>query len=285
MAALSSAEAGDLRAALEPIVRRAGDHLLSSYERVPPSDVERKGAIDLVTRLDHEAQALVLDGLAAAFPGDAVLAEEGGGGVPAAETVWLVDPLDGTTNYVHGLPIFAVSVARTRAGRPDLGMVYAPALRELFWGAAGHGAFLGPRRLRVSERGDLGDALLATGFPYDVRTNPHNNLREWARLAVRCRGLRRAGAAALDLAWVAAGRFDGYWEFRLKPWDLAAGMLLVQEAGGRVTDPRGGDAALWSGDIVATNGRVHEHLMAELRRACIEEAPPPAGTKRAADLL
>jgi myo-inositol-1(or 4)-monophosphatase len=146
--------------------------------------------------------------------------------------VWIVDPLDGTTNYVHGQPPFAVSVACSRDGVLELGMVYAPYLREMFWGATGCGAFLNERRLKVSHRDDLDAALLATGFAYDIRTHPHDNLREWAHLAKRSRGLRRGGAASLDLAYVAAGRLDGYWEFRLKPWDLAAGAVLVREAGG-----------------------------------------------------
>jgi myo-inositol-1(or 4)-monophosphatase len=267
MAALTQAEAERFRALLEPIVRGAGDHLLESLGSVPEAEVERKGAIDLVTRFDREAQARVLEGLAAAFPGEATQAEEGDVGAPGPGPVWLVDPLDGTTNYVHGLPIFAVSVARVHAGRPETGMIYAPALRELFWSAAGCGAYLNGRRLRVSSRGVLADALLATGFPYDVRSNPHNNLREWAHLAVRCRGLRRAGAASLDLAYVAAGRYDGYWEFRLKPWDVAAGMLMVLEAGGQVSEPHGGEATLRTGDVVATNGRLHAALRAELQRA------------------
>jgi myo-inositol-1(or 4)-monophosphatase len=140
-------------------------------------------------------------------------------------------------------------------------------LRELFWAARDRGATLNGRRLRVSTRADLDAGLLATGFPYDIRTNAHNNLLEWAHLALRTRGLRRAGAAALDLAYVAAGRFDGYWEFRLNAWDLAAGALLVHESGGRVTDPRGQDGWLWSGDIVASNGRLHSRLLEELQRA------------------
>ena len=265
---MKPAEARLLRLALEPIVRRAGDHLLASFEHLSDADVNRKGAVDLVTRLDLEAQAILLEGLATAFPGEPVLAEEGDvGGIASAGTVWLVDPLDGTTNFVHGQPPFAVSMARVRDGALEIGMIYAPYLRELFWGAAGCGAELGGRRLAVSRRRELDESLLATGFPYDVRTNPHNNLREWAHLAVRCQGLRRAGAASLDLAYVAAGRFDGFWEFRLHPWDLAAGALLVLEAGGRVTDPSGGADYLWKGDLVATNGLLHPRLLEELRRA------------------
>lgn len=258
----------DLQAAgarLEPVVRRAGEHLLASFERLAEEDVQRKGSIDLVTRLDLETEALVREGLAGAFPGEPVLAEESAA-TPALPpgVVWLVDPLDGTTNYVHGQPPFAVSVARVRDGEVEIGAVYAPYLREFFWGAVGCGAYLGDRRLRVATRRDLGTALLATGFPYDVRTNPANNLAEWAHFAVRCRGLRRAGAASLDLAYVAAGRLDGYWEFRLKPWDLAAGVLLVEEAGGVVSDPGGGREYFASGDLVAANPHLQGRIVAEI---------------------
>lgn len=260
MRPLPESEARGLYDAVWPIVSDAAAHLLASFERLAAADVEFKGAVDLVTRLDLEAQERLVAGLGSAFPGECILAEEGAGTLAQAGRGWLVDPLDGTTNFVHGQPQFAVSVARTTAGETDFGMTVAPYLREVFWGACGHGAWLGERRLRVSERSDLGESLLATGFPYDVRTNPHNNLREWSHLATRCRGLRRAGAATLDLAYVAAGRFDGFWEFRLKPWDLAAGTLLVQEAGGCVSDPDGHDDFLWRGDVVATNGRLHAAL-------------------------
>jgi myo-inositol-1(or 4)-monophosphatase len=262
---LDAAAALALRRKLEPVVRRAGEHLLASFERLAAQDVQSKGVIDLVTRLDLEAEALVLEGLQRAFPGEPVLAEESAAawGVPAGP-VWLVDPLDGTTNYVHGQPPFAVSVARVRDQQPELGMVFAPYLGEMFWGAAGCGAYLGERPLNVSARDDLGEALLATGFPYDVRTNPWNNLAEWAHIAVRCRGLRRGGAASLDLAYVAAGRLDGYWEYRLRPWDLAAGALLVLEAGGTVSDPQGGAGYVGGGNVVASNGLLHARILQEL---------------------
>jgi myo-inositol-1(or 4)-monophosphatase len=270
---LDPATALAVRSKVEPVVRRAGEHLLASFERLAADDVQSKGVIDLVTRLDLEAEAIVLEGLQRAFPGEPVLAEESAaaGGVPPGP-VWLVDPLDGTTNYVHGQPPFAVSVARVRDHRPEVGMVFAPYLGEMFWGAAGCGAFLGERALRVTSRADLGGALLATGFPYDVRTNPWNNLAEWAHFAVRCRGLRRGGAASLDLAYVAAGRLDGYWEYRLRPWDLAAGALLVLEAGGRVTDPQGGQGYVAAGNVVASNGHLHARILQELATARLAAA-------------
>lgn len=264
-----SAAASELRAIVEPIVRRAGEHLLGAFEALDETDVERKAtSIDLVTRLDVESQALLVDGLRAAFPHDTILAEEGAGArQPVPGRVWLIDPLDGTTNFVHGVPIFAVSVALVQEGVLDAGAVFAPYLDEFFWSAAGEGAWLGARRLRVSACAELTDALLASGFPYDIRSNAHNNLAEWSHLATRCRGLRRCGAAALDLAWLAAGRFDGYWEYRLAPWDLAAGALMVREAGGFLSNPEGGAEFLWNGDLVAANRRLHAQLLQELQAA------------------
>jgi myo-inositol-1(or 4)-monophosphatase len=257
-----------VRNLLEPIVRRAGEHLVASWGTLEAEHVDRKGVIDLVTHVDLESQAILHQGLQHSFPGQPILAEEGSEERRArAGFQWLVDPLDGTTNFVHGLPLFAISVARLRDGTLDCGMVYTPLLGELYWGARGGGAWLGSERLHVSKRADLDSALLATGFPYDIRTHAHTNLREWSRLATRSRGLRRCGAAALDLAWVAAGRFDAFWEFRLGPWDLAAGALLVREAGGCLSDPRGGSEFLWSGDLVASNALLHEQLLRELHHA------------------
>jgi len=257
------------RERLEAVVRQAGEHLAASFERLGEDAVERKAtAIDLVTPLDRESQALLEAGLRREFPGEAILAEEDAGARRAARgPLWLVDPLDGTTNFVHGVPLFTISVARVRDGSLDRGMIYAPCLGELYWCARGAGAWRGSQRLAVSRRAALQDALLCSGFPYDIRTEPHNNLREWSHLARRCRGLRRTGAASLDLAWVAAGRFDGFWEFRLGPWDLAAGALMVQEAGGSLTDPRGGTDFLWQGDVVASNGTLHAQLLQALAEA------------------
>jgi myo-inositol-1(or 4)-monophosphatase len=251
---------------VESIVVEASEHLLASFEKLSHGDVEHKGAIDLVTRLDREAQDIVQSGLQRAFPGETIVAEEDVTSRPGRrETLWLVDPLDGTTNFVHGLPIFAVSVARVREGALELAVVHAPCLRERYSALVHQGAFRNGARLRVSTRSDrLDGALLATGFPYDIRSNPINNLAEWSHLAVRCRGLRRCGAAALDLAWVAAGRFEGFWEYRLQPWDLAAGALLIQEAGGVVTDIDGGNDFLWSGNLVAGSPPIHRALLQEL---------------------
>jgi myo-inositol-1(or 4)-monophosphatase len=226
--------------------------------------VEHKGAIDLVTDYDRRAESLILGRLRAAFPEHALNAEESGRTAGSAHE-WLVDPLDGTTNYAHGFPVFAVSLALTIRGALALGVVYDPLRDELYTAEAGQGAALNGARLRVSPVAELDRALLATGFAYDVRTRARNNLAEFGRFVLRCQGVRRAGSAALDCAWVAAGRLDGYWELSISPWDVAAGALLVREAGGRVTTPSGGPNFLAEGAILASNGRLHAEMLALLK--------------------
>ncbi len=224
--------------------------------------VEHKGAIDLVTEVDLACERAIREVLARLAPGTAVLGEEEGATGEGADR-WLVDPLDGTTNYAHGFPVFGASVAWEAGGRVRLGAIYDPLRDELFSAREGHGAFLNGRPLRCSGTGSLGDALLATGFPYDRAVHPRN-YREFCHLTQLTRGVRRAGAAALDLAYVAAGRLDGFWEPALKPWDLAAGMLLVTEAGGAVSGYRGEPFTPYDQDVVATNGRLHPALLAAL---------------------
>ncbi len=231
--------------------------------------VNHKGAIDLVTEYDLQSEQLIVQGLRKAFPQDAILAEEGGGS-QSAQGTWLVDPLDGTTNYAHGIPFFAVSIAYRVQGEIQLGLVYDPVRAELFHTQRGQGAWLNDRRLRVSTTAKLGKALLTTGFPYDIRTHPENNLDHFAAFALRSQGVRRLGAASLDLAYVAAGRFDGYWELRLWPWDWAAGILLVREAGGKVTRTDGGeDVFAQPTSILASNGRLHTAMLQVLQEGAV----------------
>lgn len=244
------------------LARRAGGLLLDGYGRA--TQVRHKGAVDLVTEYDLKSEQLLVEGIRSAYPSDAILSEEGGG--QEGEGVrWLVDPLDGTTNFAHGLPIFSISIACVQADELLLGVIYDPTREELYHTVAGEGAFLNEALLRVSPADKLGESLLVTGFPYDIRTNPDNNLSYFNALAVRARAVRRLGSAALDLAYVAAGRFDGFWELRLNPWDWAAGVLLVREAGGRVTT-FGEDEKALDGDasLVATNGKIHAELLAVL---------------------
>jgi myo-inositol-1(or 4)-monophosphatase len=249
--------------------RAAGRIQLSAFGR--PQEVEHKGAIDLVTEVDRRAEAAILKILIGTFPEHGYLAEESPPSHRDSEYLWLVDPLDGTTNFSRGFPVFCISVALAYRGEVILGVVFQPLLGELFTARRGRGAFLNGVRQRVTTQDGLGQSFLATGFPYDIRRSRRNNLDHFTRLATRCLAVRRAGAAALDLAYVAAGRFDGFWELKLNSWDLAAGVLLVEEAGGSVTDLSGGPYHLRLRDVVASNGRLHRQLLENLR---VRSRPP-----------
>ena len=244
--------------------RAAGDLLKS--ELAGDRRIAFKGTpTNLVTEMDARAEALILGRLRAAFPADAILAEETGSAAGGSGRRWIVDPLDGTTNYAHGIPLFAVSIALETAGRSQLGVVYDPMSEELYVAERGGGAFVNDRRLGVSTASTLNESLLATGFPYNIRESPDNNLTEYAAFSVRAQGVRRMGSAVLYLAWLAAGRFDGYWELRTGPWDVAAGSLLVEEAGGRVTGIDGAPLNLDAPSVLATNGRIHDEMLAVLK--------------------
>jgi myo-inositol-1(or 4)-monophosphatase len=251
------------RVAIEA-ARAAGD--LLRRELLNPRRIEFKGSpTNLVTEMDARAEALVVERLLGAFPGDAVLAEERGAQAGRSGRRWIIDPVDGTTNYAHGLPLYCVSIALEVCGRVELGVAYDPSHDELFVAERGGGAWCNDRRLSVSRAATLDASLLATGFPYDVRTTPDNNLKEYAAFSLRARGVRRLGSAVLYLAWVAAGRFDGYWELRLGAWDVAAAGLMVEEAGGRVTSLTGGPVDLETPRVVASNGRIHDEMLAVLK--------------------
>ena len=216
---------------------------------------------NLVTDMDRRSETLVVDRLRQAFPDHAILGEEGSARAGSSGYRWLIDPLDGTTNYAHGLPVFSVSLALEREGPVDLGVAYDPNLAELVVAPRGAGATLNGEPIQVSATTVLGESLLATGFPYDIRTTAETNLPEYAALSLRSRAVRRLGSAVLDLCYVAAGRFDGFWELSLGPWDMAAGGLMVLEAGGRITDVRGGPWRLTGPGALATNGLVHPALL------------------------
>ena len=216
---------------------------------------------NLVTEMDRRAEALVMERLLEAFPDHDVLAEESGARGRQSECRWLVDPLDGTTNYAHGVPVFAVSIALERAGVVELGVAYDPTRDECFVAERGRGATLNGEPIRVSGTTDLGESLIATGFPYDIRTTTETNLPEYAALSLRSRAVRRLGSAVLDLCYVAAGRFDGFWEQSLGPWDMAAGGLMVLEAGGRITNVRGGPWRLDDPGVLASNGEIHHAVL------------------------
>jgi len=250
--------------------REAGALLLAHQGRLDRSRIRTKSAQrDLVTQADVESERCCVEHLRRRFPGHAIEAEEEvhdarRGAADAATPRWFLDPLDGTVNFVHGLPAFAVSLGLWVDGRPEVAVVHAPRLDETFHAVRGGGAFLGPQRLAVSGTDELGQALLATGFPYRRQELSPNNLENFSQLFLEVRDLRRMGSAALDLAYTAAGRFDGFWELYLAPHDVAAGGLLVLEAGGRVSDLDGGQDWLRGGHVLAAGPSLHAALLGRL---------------------
>jgi myo-inositol-1(or 4)-monophosphatase len=228
--------------------------------------VRYKGEINLVTEADHLSEALIVEKIRGSFPDHGILAEESPEMANGSGFRWIIDPLDGTTNYAHGYPVFCVSIALEVEGEIRLGAVFNPMLDELFIAEKGAGAFLNGRRLKVSQTEELSRSLLATGFPYDIRENRNNNINYFEAMALNAQAVRRAGAAALDLAYVAAGRFDGFWELKLMPWDMAAGCLLIEEAGGIVTDLSNAPLDLHSPHILASNGLIHDEMARLLAR-------------------
>jgi myo-inositol-1(or 4)-monophosphatase len=223
--------------------------------------VQYKGEINLVTEADLLSETLIMERIRRSFPGHDILTEESPETTNGSRFRWIIDPLDGTTNYSHGYPIFCTSIALEVEGEIVLGAVYNPMLMELFMAEKGEGASLNGSRLSVSRTADLSRGLLATGFPYDLREDRNNNMNYFKALAMRAQAVRRSGAAALDLAYLAAGRFDGFWELKMMPWDTAAGWLLVTEAGGVVTDLCGGPYGLRSPHILAGNGVINGELL------------------------
>ncbi|MEK6285757.1 MAG: inositol monophosphatase family protein [Acidobacteriota bacterium] len=224
-------------------------------------DIDYKGSINLVTDVDLASERLIRDAISTHHPRHEILAEEGGLSESSSEYRWIVDPLDGTTNYAHGYPIFCVSIALECRGEVMLGVVYDPMRDELFTAERGGGAALNNRPIRVSKIDDLMQGILSTGFPYDIKTSKLTNLDHWTNFAMNAQALRRDGAAALDLCYVACGRFDGFWELNLSPWDTAAGTLIVTEAGGRITNFSGGPFSNYKPEVVASNGLIHDRMI------------------------
>jgi myo-inositol-1(or 4)-monophosphatase len=251
-------------------------------KRLSHTNISRKSnAIDLVTEADHESEAAVIDVVQRAFPDHAIIAEEGSGGGTelASEHRWIIDPLDGTTNFAHGYPQFCVSIAYERRGRVQLGVILDIFKRELFVARRSGGAWLNRKPIGVSHVRTLDMSLLTTGFPYDRRERRRFYLCFWEAFMLRTHGVRRTGSAALDLAWVACGRVDAFWEFGLKPWDVAAGSLLVEEAGGHVSNLDGTMLDISAAQIVASNGRLHQQMLETLA------AIRPEAERRHAEML
>jgi myo-inositol-1(or 4)-monophosphatase len=249
---------------LERLARQAGELLRLGYEQ--EHQVDYKGAIDLVTEVDHQSEDLLLGEIQRQFPGHQIVSEEIGlvPGLPGEQ--WYIDPLDGTVNYAHGIPFFSVSIAYAHDGLVRLGAVYDPLRDELFTAERGLGAQVNGRKLKASAVTELQRSLLVTGFPYDTWSTPRNNLEFFGRFARSTQGVRRLGSAALDLCYVGAGRFEGYWELSVKPWDVAAGGLVAEEGGALVTDLQGGpDYILPPCSLLAAPAVLHEKMMAVLR--------------------
>ena len=256
---------------MEGAARRAARGLLRDFGEVEHLQVSRKGPADFVSTADLKAEKILLEWLTRARPDYGLLMEERGVDEGAdASNRWIVDPLDGTTNFLHGIPQFAISIAHERDGEIVTALVLDPVRDELFWAERNLGAYLNQTRLRVSARTLMADALISTGFPFMGKEKHPAYFRTVEAVTPNVAGIRRFGSAALDLAWLAAGRYDGFWEFGLEPWDMAAGILLVREAGGSVSDVSGRNRMLDEGHILATNTHLHEDLGKLVRRAMAE---------------
>lgn len=255
----------DLMATAVQAAQRAGE-TLRDYAK-SGFRIHYKAAINLVTDADRQAEECIVQTIRHAYPSHRILAEERGqDGTAPSPYQWIVDPLDGTTNFAHGFPFYSVSIGLEYRGQCVLGVVLDPVRGELFTAGVGQGAFLDAEPLSVSAIDTLDKSLLVTGFAYNIRETANNNLDHFSHMSLRAQAIRRTGSAALDLCYVAAGRFEGYWEVTLSPWDMAAGIVIVREAGGRVSGFTHEPFSLYGRELVATNGRIHEQLLAALRR-------------------
>jgi len=259
----SSFNPKDIVPFLEDVTDRAGRAIMSYFQG--KFQIDRKdtapGGIDIVTDADRASEEIILGAIRREFPDHDILTEETRTVSTGSPWLWLVDPLDGTVNFAHGIPIFSVSIALMHNGALVAGMVYDPTRMEKFRAMRNNGAYLNGDSIHVSRADRLDRSIMATGFPYDRAYSPINNVAEFSRVVTRVQGIRRGGSAAIDLAYVSCGRLDGFWELKLNPWDMAAGMLLVEEAGGRVTDRTGRPTDVYTDNIVATNGMVHDLLV------------------------
>ncbi|RLC42978.1 MAG: inositol monophosphatase [Candidatus Coatesbacteria bacterium] len=248
---------------IREVAIKAGELLMEYYKE--DLSMYLKGDINPVTIADTESEKLIIGEIKKAFPHHSILAEETGGEKQESEWLWVIDPLDGTTNYAHHYPSFCVSIALLKKCKPIMGVIYHPLLNEFFYAERGNGAYLNDRPMKVSNVDKLDKAFLTTGFAYDVHETEDDNVDNFHAFLKRSMAIRRGGSAALDLAYTACGRFDGFWEMRLHPWDTAAGILMVEEAGGRVTTFDGGDFDIYKKEILATNGLIHNDMIDVLK--------------------
>jgi myo-inositol-1(or 4)-monophosphatase len=246
------------------LARDAGNLLKEKFNN--KHEIHYKGEINLVTEADKMSEDLIIAAINSSFPDHGILSEESPAQNSQAKQRWIIDPLDGTTNYAHGYPVFCVSIALENEGTIVLGVIYDPLREEMFVAVRGEGLYLNEKKLHVSYVSDLSRSLLVTGFPYDIRESKDNNLNFFNAMAIKVQAIRRAGAAALDLAYLAAGRFDGFWELKLKPWDTAAGCLMVEEAGGVISDIAGQKWHLQSPNLLASNALIQDQMMDVFRQ-------------------
>ncbi len=256
---------------IEEILKRVGRYQVEMMGKKKTVEFKGEGSRNPVTEVDKRSEEMIRSFLEERFKGCGFIMEEGGSVGEEKDYVFCIDPLDGTVNYAHGYPMFCISVALLKKGEPILGAVYEPLRDEFFWAEKGEGAFLNGEKIRVSEESSLRKSLLATGFPYELHGRKKNNTDVFSRLTFETQGVRRGGAAALDLCYVACGRLDGFWEMGLKPWDVAAGSLMVEEAGGRVTDFSGRPFSVFKDHILATNAKIHQVLLDVLREEGYED--------------
>lgn len=248
----------------EELAKKAGLLLKSKFNQ--KHDITYKGDINIVTEADKMSEDLIISEIISVFPDHGILSEESPSITGSASARWIIDPLDGTTNYAHAFPVFCVSIALEIEDCAAIGVIYDPMRDELFTATRNNGAFLNGSKIKVSAINNLTRSLLATGFPYDIRDSMENNLDYFNAMAIKVQAIRRAGAAALDLAYIAAGRFDGFWELKLKPWDTAAGSLIVQEAGGSISDMSGNNWNISSAGMIASNGLIHQQMLDILKK-------------------
>lgn len=237
----------------------AGDYLKKNYGK--QTGLEYKGEIDLVTANDKESQDIIYNIIKKQFPQHSILGEEDLSVQLEKESLWVIDPIDGTTNFARSLPMFCVSIGFQAEGKSQVGVVYVPLLDEMFYAIRGNGAFLNDKQIHVSKETDLGKSLLATGFPYDRRESEINNVNHFNKFILRALGIRRMGSAAIDLCYTAAGRFDGFWELKLHPWDTAAASLILEEAGGKITDFSNNPFQTEMKQCLATNNLIHSKML------------------------
>ncbi len=248
-----------LKVALDA-ARRAGKVLMASYGKLLNSQISTKSKNDFVTVVDKKSENLIISSIKKNFPSHAIQGEESGitGG---KDTLWIIDPLDGTSNYIHNIPIFSVSIGVMKNNRMIAGVIYDPVHKEMFWTKRGQGSYLNNKKIHVTKIRSLSESLMTTGIPFRARDRFDEYMESFRRISLGSVGLRRGGSAALDLAYVACGRFEGFWELDLSPWDIAAGSLILEEAGGTITDMWGGGNHFKNGDILATNGLTHKELL------------------------